>query len=338
VNDRDYAVVVGINAYRNQRDFRDLEGPANDAKAFVTWLKSPEGGGLPAAHVDPYVRLSDPGRRAPTAGDLQDLLRTLFTQPREEDQPIGRRLYVFLAGHGFTNSVTLSLLHAVDTHRDVPAFVSGTQWLDCFHQSALFDELVLCMDCCRDFVPDLDIPSRPCKNRLDRAGLGVKRLYLLATGIGRGAYEQKFGEEVRGLFSYALINALVEDAIDGDGRLTAANVAECVRQALEPAAIAQKNIFPDPVCTHGFVLFENLRPRLTRVDIRLKDPGHMLEVFAGNDEALEHPIEPIGRENGVARFELPRGKTYSVYASTSAGRTVHRRELAVKNLPQAFEI
>jgi hypothetical protein len=342
MNDRDFAVVVGINTYRDPTGFKDLEGPTNDAAELIDWLKSPAGGGVPAANIDPYVRLSTEQRTAPTASDINSLLADLFDRSHPEDQPIGRRLYVFLAGHGFTNTVTLSLLHTVDTRRVAPAFVSGTQWLDCFHQRALFDELVLCMDCCRDYEPNFDPPGRPCINGLDPAATEVKRLYLLATVIGKGAYEKEFEFEgkarVHGLFSRALLDALRDDAIDGDGRMTAANVANAVREKLQPAAVAGQNIFPDPVCSDGFVLFENLTPRMTRVDVTRIDPSTTLELFAGNDEEQAHPIPPGREEDNRFFFELPRGKTYLVLVTNARGRTVRHRNLAVKNTPLALDV
>jgi len=333
MNAKDFAVVVGINSYQDKTAFKDLEGPANDAAELIAWLKDPNGGGIPDENIDPYVRLSGPGRDRPTSGDIVGLLRDLFTRDRAEDQPIGRRLYVFLAGHGFTNSVALSLLHAVETRRAAPAFVSGTQWLDCFQERALFDELVLCMDCCRDYEPTFDPPGRPCTNQLDSAGNAVKRLYLLATGIGKGAYEADFNGTVHGYFSRALIDALRDDAIDGDGRMTAANVANAVREKLEPAAAAGLNLFPDPVVTHGFVLFDNLTPRQTRVDVTLTDSTNTLELFAGDDDELQRPIPPIRTENGAFVFDLPRGKTFLCLASNAAGRAVKKRLLVVKNAP-----
>ena len=107
MNDRDFAVVVGINEYKDKRAFKDLTGPMNDSKALIAWLKAPDGGGVPPSNIDPYVLLSNPGRTAPTASDIVGRLTGLFTRKHPEDQPIGRRLYVFLAGHGFTTSVTL---------------------------------------------------------------------------------------------------------------------------------------------------------------------------------------------------------------------------------------
>lgn len=331
MNEQDFAVVVGINKYDAGSEFPELKGPANDAEELIAWLKDEKGGGILPEHIDPFVVLSNNNGNKPTQSAIVGALRDLFTLSRPVDEPIGRRLYVFLAGHGFTSSIALSLLHSVDTRRAAPAFVSGTQWLDCFHENALFDELVLCMDCCRDYEPNFDPPGRPCINRLDSASNAVKRLYLLGTGIGKGAYEQDFNGKVHGLFSRALLDALREEAIDGDGRMTAANVADVIAEKLQPAAKAGLNLFPDPLVSAGFVLFDNLKPRVTQVNVIRSDPSLTIEIFAGDDENFAKPFSPVRTENGALVFELPRRKTYTAMATNQAGRTIRRRNFTVRN-------
>jgi hypothetical protein len=48
MNDKDYAVVVGISKYGSRPN---LEGPEADAQAFADWLLSETGGGLPEDNV-----------------------------------------------------------------------------------------------------------------------------------------------------------------------------------------------------------------------------------------------------------------------------------------------
>src|SRR5581483_5256381 len=99
----DYAVVVGINDY-SPPPFGPLNGPVNDAQDFIAWLKAPEGAGLPASHVDPYVELSDATVPRPTWSHVQQALnRVLNLAPADPAQSrIGRRIYIFLAGHGLS--------------------------------------------------------------------------------------------------------------------------------------------------------------------------------------------------------------------------------------------
>jgi len=337
MRDRDFAVVVGINKYEATSEFTELKGPTNDAEELIAWLKNPEGAGLPEGNVDPFVVLSNKSGRA-THSAISEALRTLFTRPRPVDEPIGRRLYVFLAGHGFTESVTRALLHSVETRRDAPAFVSGTEWLDCFHERALFDELVLWMDCCRDYEPNFDPPGRPCTHRLDAVTNNVKRLYLLGTGIGKGAYEKDFQGKVHGLFSRALLDALEDEAIDGDGRMTAANVFDVVAEKLRPTAKTGLNVLPDPVMTPGFVLFDNLKPRITKAPLVCRDSSLKVEVFASDDRTFSKPFSPVRTENGALVFELPRWKSYTAFATNAAGRPVARQNFAVRNRVEPQEI
>jgi hypothetical protein len=338
MGDRDFAVVVGINKYDAPAEFPELHGPTNDAEDMVAWLKDPAGGGLPPEHVDPFVVLSNQGGDKPTQSKIAGVLRDLIFHERPEDAPIGRRLYVFLAGHGFTNSVTLSLLHSVETRRAFPAYISGTQWLDCFHEKALFEELILCMDCCRDYEPTFDQPGRPGLGGLDAASNKVKRLYLLGTGIGKGAYERDFNGKTCGLFSRALIDALRDEAIDGDGRITADAVVSVIEEKLQPAAKAGLNLFPDPVITRGFVLFDQLKPRYTRVDVTPPAPGCQIEVFSGDDQNFSRPFAPSRTQDGVLTYDLPRRKTYMVLANNGDGRPIKRRNLTLRNQPAMVDL
>jgi hypothetical protein len=337
MNDRDFAVVVGINRYQDS-SFKDLDGPANDAEEFIDWLKRADGGNVPEANVDPFVLLSSSTRDAPTASDISTRLKAVFNRPRGRGEAVGRRLYVFLAGHGFAPAMTLSLLHSVETSRDVPAFVSGTQWIECFQSGAVFDELILLMDCCRDYEPNVDPPSRPCRVRFDAATRSVKQLYMLATGFGQGAYERKFNDRVHGLFSRALLDALKDDAIDGDGRMTAANVANAVRARLQPAATANLNFFPEPVVTQEFVLFDGLAPRSTRVAVTLTTPNMTLRMHPGDDVMLARPLTPVSVSGNVVMFDAPRGKIYTLLVTDSSGRLVRQHPLTVGTAPVTLEL
>ena len=61
VNDQDFAVVVGINIYP---ELRILRGALRDAGEFTSWLRRPDGGGLPEGNVKTVfgsdALLSDP--------------------------------------------------------------------------------------------------------------------------------------------------------------------------------------------------------------------------------------------------------------------------------------
>ena len=318
MNARDFAVVAAINKYKTPTEFRDLGGPEHDAADFIDWLKSPAGADVPAANIDPFTRLATNGV-GPTRSDIEAAFSDLFNCARPQDQPIGRRLYVFLAGHGFTTSKTLSLLHAYESRKLTPFYVSGFGWLECFYNTALFDELVLFMDCCRDFEPTASAPIRPCLGQVDTAAQNVKQLVLLATGLGLQAYEREIDGKPRGLFSHAVTTALRSDAVDGDGRITAANVVQSVRRSLAPRAAAGLNQIPDPICSPDFVLFDNLAPRRAEVRLRFPGAGYTVQLYRGNDTHRQVSIALDRMDGNDLVFQLPCSKTYFADPRDPAG-------------------
>src|SRR5881296_2688278 len=93
----DYAVVVGIARYP---EWGDLSGPENDGAEFARWLKSSDGGDVPAGHVKTLLSAGNPGH--PSAQEIDDAFDELIQSGDAQGGQAGRRLYVFLAGHGIS--------------------------------------------------------------------------------------------------------------------------------------------------------------------------------------------------------------------------------------------
>src|SRR5262249_55697758 len=126
----DRAIIVGIQKYPS---IGDLGGPENDARAFGDWVVSPSGGNVPEANVRrilatiPNPRYNNPVRpvywEAEEAfGELMDIYDANLTQ-RGGSGKIGRRLYVYLAGHGFDPEPEYTALLAAN----------ATPWKTGFH-------------------------------------------------------------------------------------------------------------------------------------------------------------------------------------------------------------
>ncbi len=99
----DFAVVIGLNYYPN---LGDLKGAEPDALAFAEWLRS-------EAEVPPcniqlitssmYGPVSDALEARPNCVDVDRPFRRLLALGRAiSPKRVGRRLYIFLAGHGFS--------------------------------------------------------------------------------------------------------------------------------------------------------------------------------------------------------------------------------------------
>jgi uncharacterized caspase-like protein len=216
----DYALVAGISCYPA---LTDLCGSVNDARGFSDWLLSPTGGCLPPANVklvlspDPLPRMQ---RR--NAIPTQDQIIQGFEEILEAERPdgtIGRRLYVYLAGHGFAPEVDDAALLMANASNKFLHYIPGRPYAQWFHKAAKFEEIVLFMDCCRDdyAAPPPHVP--PWAEEHSPFAAKVRRFYVFATQIYRSARERTFpaSGKVRGVFTTALLAALGMAEPDQDG-------------------------------------------------------------------------------------------------------------------------
>lgn len=147
--ENDYAVVVGICRYPA---LRDLSGPVNDAHSFKDWLVTR--GAVPPGNIELVVTPDNAeSMTRKSAQPLRDqVINALDAVLGNADErgKAGRRLYLFLAGHGYAPQVNdAALLMANAGGRSFPA-VPGTRVANWFRASAKFKEIVLIMDCCRE--------------------------------------------------------------------------------------------------------------------------------------------------------------------------------------------
>ncbi|MBN1992729.1 MAG: caspase family protein [Anaerolineae bacterium] len=230
----DYAIVVGISKYPR---FGDLAGPENDAREFCRWLRSPQGGDIDA---DDHVALVLSSEHYDPAADPIDAQPTLHQVEREFDRLIdldpgeggmlGRRLYIYMAGHGFGPDIEETALLVANSSRRRMHHFPGRYSARWFRAAALFQEIVLLMDCCRDDYPrvPLYIPAWPEIRR--PAGADVRYFYGFATKWSRKAREKPVAPNgpVRGLFTRALLEALEKATPDANNCITGAVVEEYV--------------------------------------------------------------------------------------------------------------
>jgi hypothetical protein len=164
----DRAIVVGIRCYL---DRGDLDGSENDAKAFYAWLIDSKGGNVPCHHVrlivtsqweTPFLSVE---KAHPTIALINEAIEELQSIGRQNNGHVGRRLYLYMAGHGFAPSLDQTgLLGANATRERVgPLYhILGEYTADWFYQAGYFNEIILFMDCCRErySVPALNMSYR----------------------------------------------------------------------------------------------------------------------------------------------------------------------------------
>ena len=239
MNASDYAVVVGISRYGSITP--ELEGPEKDARAFYDWVIAASGGDVPKENVALVLSSQYRKNNAELNGDLYGYeptltrvtaafakLMSLTVKNAHKAPRVGRRLYIYLSGHGITprsdplTSINNSALLMANCIEDVVYdHVSGQAYAEWFRLSHAFDEILLFMDCCRS--DRAEVPPATLTTPVVQGGRvnDVQVFYAWATQWDTRAWEQPLGTppEKRGVFTYALMEAL-QQAGDAEGRIT----------------------------------------------------------------------------------------------------------------------
>ncbi len=264
----DYAVVVGIAHY--PLFHADLGGPVNDARHFVEWLVTAEdqgGAGIPEEHVTTIVvPVSAPDPNHLKAADGLDPLPVVenilaaFESLREKVQNLHReggseeRLYIFLAGHGFSvDTEQLGIEEPVllmsNAKQGFWPHFAGHYCAEWFVKSGLFQEVVLFMDCCRNeplINFPLSLPSWGTSTSKTRA----KKFYGLATKWAQKSREQVIDGMMQGVFTWSLLKALRGDVTDNEGQVTEkelkGSIYNSVRKLLANGQAPGGGEFQDP--------------------------------------------------------------------------------------------
>lgn len=332
-NTQDYALVVGINDYRS---LDALDGAKNDAEAFVRWLRDPGGGDLPEGNVKLFLSSPDPW--APGLEEIVDwLIELVETRSPGLDERIGRRLYLFLAGHGIGPGVDEAGLLVPTTSGVAVKYLAGSRYANFFRAAALFEEVLLFMDCCRDHDWELPGAYFPFKEKPDPAAAHkVRGLHAFATGFGRKSRERAFGEgdeeeaRVGGVFTRALLEGLACRAATPDGRITAESLKRYVARRVEALRLPGTDQRPDVRVIDDFVLREGCPPPRVAVAVELTEPARGFTVRdAGAGMA---PVEVAPRDAGGGRrvVDLLPGHIY-VFRVMDGDRIVRETGIEVKD-------
>ncbi|MEK7432063.1 MAG: caspase family protein [Cyanobacteriota bacterium] len=152
-NDRDYAVIIGINNYSSQ--YSQLNGPNRGAEEFKNILVTI--GDIPNNNTNIKMITSNNilGNLNPTVSQIESAFNDIITQ--NNDVFSGRRLYIFLSGHGISlgnidskDPIDTALLTAEASNKAKSCHIAGIAYSNWFKMSAIFEDIILIMDCCRD--------------------------------------------------------------------------------------------------------------------------------------------------------------------------------------------
>jgi hypothetical protein len=231
MSDHDRAVVIGIRRYPDAINgwITNLNGPDNDADEVAAWLRKPDGGSLPHGNVS-VVRSAD--FPEPFAGNhqvgpqqqaVQNALNDVAKLPSRafEGQYTGRRLYIYVSGHGYAQQRNEAALVTAEAERDFPFNIEVKSWLDWFWRAARFKEFVLWADCCATRAP-IAVFTRCGRTPITAPNASDGRIFsAFAAKFDRRAVERQMDEDGKwhGVFTWALLKGL-NGAAAVDGAIT----------------------------------------------------------------------------------------------------------------------
>ena len=160
---RDYAIIVGVTRYPElMRDGKPahLQGSLNDAKKVREWIESDQGGGVPRSHVEFVVRA--PATAEETADPTRDMVVKAFAAMYKRgfpngpagapELPLGRRLYVYVSGHGLASDPDHGALLCSNSSDSLYATVPPYASIRAFRQAGFFAQFVVWFDGCMDWA------------------------------------------------------------------------------------------------------------------------------------------------------------------------------------------
>jgi hypothetical protein len=340
----DWGIVIGIQRYPAfDTDDERLRGPDNDAKAFRDWLVDKTGGDVPEGQVILITTSSfNPPFSSPSvAKPTEELIRMAIEDLQKiADQSstgrIGRRLYLYMAGHGFAsreNQTALLMANATKRNVGPPYHWLGEYTANWFCRAGYFDEIILFMDCCRDNyqVPQINKPwlSVTASDFSER----VKRFYAFATRWGLKSRELEFNGVTHGIFTYELLEGLRGKAsvpISGEHSVKSnpAITTESLKRYLMDAMKARQQLVMDsdfiydmfeiavlPPALYTYAITVHLPPGSTGKSLEIRNDKYMLI-----DETIAAPPQwQLSLEKGYYAVQIPSDNLQKLFAVNGTG-------------------
>lgn len=241
----DYAILVGISRYRDDKQFPPLDGPQNDVSRMKEWLVSHQA--VPESQIVTLATEDRLLKERPAGGWPEDTdwkpTRELFADAfrkigfDENGRPIRRqgRLYLYFSGHGFSlddDETPSAALFSANNIGSIHTNLAGTVYAMAAKRARLFTEIVLIMDCCRDVLDDLSY-NGPDFTRLEHSAAEWVKLYALYAAPKRGKSQERELRDsngaVVGVMTDGLLRALKEAPCDVNGEVSGSVLAEVLR-------------------------------------------------------------------------------------------------------------
>jgi len=244
----DRAIVVGINWYPrfgDEGNSKNLEGPVYDATEMAKWLREAAGAHVTLITSQGVVTSKGDGEKRWTVQDLRPergdvepafselIVESLDLQDRNLPSRLGRRLYIYMAGHGFSPEArSLSLITAEAVRDIIVPNIEATAWVDWFANQLHFDEIVLWMDCCA--TRTFNYPSgKPLLKKTAAREDGRAKVFMgFASSPATETFEAKGPDgQVRGLFTERLLRGLKGHAADEQNNVTTSSLIKYMQNS-----------------------------------------------------------------------------------------------------------
>lgn len=234
--DKPIALVIGINHYLA---LRSLKGAIGDACDMERWLVEQQG--LPKNNIrclfSPDLRPKDDQLQefVPIAQQVHDWLNILDVEAKRngQDFPLGPRVYVMFAGHGYNAASAQQIAIFANTtvnYWDVIPIVPLKTYLE---NSAYFKEVVIISDACRDVFDYGPDPVWMRRMKTGKNSAKVKVFQAYGSKAGQKSKEQDFGGGVfRGVMSQAFLRGVKGAARDESGWVTGVKLKNFIKNAV----------------------------------------------------------------------------------------------------------
>lgn len=330
----DWAIVVGIEDYPGLES-NELEGVINDADAFRRWLI--HDAGLPERQVlfevSPKARAKTKKGAKPPYAAVSVMFTTIvdrvLAKLKKGNPQLGRRLYIYLGGHGFEPDGSEPALLTADASEAAMSHIAGRLYAEYFRKAACFSEVVLIMDCCRTATSSVPLTGVPL-TKLINPGAGARWFYAYATLSTGVAREAGNGKTARGLFTTTILEGL-QGAAAINGKVTDRSLKDFVerrmRSKVDPDNEQVPELKVDDQAT-SLVLHElAVQTHQVTLTFPAKSVGKPYQIFGKGNQLVSG--EPAAKKTVV--LDLENG-TYAVFLDGNFidGFRVEGKDLARK--------
>jgi hypothetical protein len=330
MNSDDHAIVVGISNYPalGEGDTPlDLKGPENDADAITKWLIDPAGGHIPRDNIQiikssTFGVLASADNALPTILELEEALFKLDQFGQANGGRVGRRLYIYMSGHGFSPKRQRGCLYAANARERRGHNIHVSGWLEWLQDAGYFREFVLWMDCCMNRMSLLDPrdPPLPPANVFTPPG---PTFIAFAAQRPLKAVEAPIPEDggrEHGVFTWTLLEGLRGAAADTNGRVTGHSLADWIRNAqkarMDPRDINDFEVAIEPEVVRedpGLIFARGVNRVIYEVTLSFppEAKGKRAQLWAGAPPGIKKSFtvgptaEIIGLEPGQYVLEVP---------------------------------